>query len=73
MAKSYLELYVEEASKVYKPEFVSLSVHYLNHLNDDLVNAKSLCGVHARRSACIPKALRYIGTQRVCFLYGKIK
>ncbi|CAB0029150.1 unnamed protein product [Trichogramma brassicae] len=31
-----------------------------------------LCGVHARRSACIPKALRFIGTQRVCFLYGKI-
>uniref|UniRef100_A0ABD2XIU7 Transposase domain-containing protein n=1 Tax=Trichogramma kaykai TaxID=54128 RepID=A0ABD2XIU7_9HYME len=28
MAKSYLELYVEEAPKVYKPEFVSLNVHY---------------------------------------------
>ncbi|CAB0029791.1 unnamed protein product [Trichogramma brassicae] len=26
---------------------------------------RRLCGVHARRSACIPKALRYIGTQRM--------
>uniref|UniRef100_A0ABD2W789 Uncharacterized protein n=1 Tax=Trichogramma kaykai TaxID=54128 RepID=A0ABD2W789_9HYME len=41
IAKSYLELYVEQAPDVYKPEFVNLNVHYLNHLVDDLMYAKS--------------------------------
>uniref|UniRef100_A0ABD2VSE2 Uncharacterized protein n=1 Tax=Trichogramma kaykai TaxID=54128 RepID=A0ABD2VSE2_9HYME len=46
MEKSYLELYVEEASEVYKPEFVSLNVDYLNHLVDDLYKQKYLSIKH---------------------------
>ncbi|KAL7290496.1 hypothetical protein TKK_0015270 [Trichogramma kaykai] len=41
MAKDYLQSYVEQAPEVYQPEFVSLNVHYLNHLVDDLIYTES--------------------------------
>ncbi|CAB0037913.1 unnamed protein product [Trichogramma brassicae] len=42
--------------------------HLNSKINKKQKKKKGLCGVHARRSACIPKALRYNFRERLMFL-----